>query len=63
MVEIVILLGALVFAYCAVRISRRFGRSGALGLLFIIPLGSVIFWAIMARTEIELQNEGTQNVK
>ena len=53
----------LVFTYCSSKISRRFGRSGALGLLHLLPFGNIIFWAIMAHTIIEPKREGVENAE
>jgi hypothetical protein len=63
LINIVSVITFLVFAYCSMKISRRFGRSGILGLLHILPFGNIIFWAIMAHTIIEPKREGVENAE
>ena len=51
-----------VYIYCCWKIALRFGRSGAWGVLSVIPLGNLIYWMIISSTKIEEVDCGSDNV-
>ena len=52
------------FMFCAWQISKRFGRSPAWALLYLVPLvGPTVYWGILASTKILIPNEEKPDVK